>query len=597
MIITRKIGAILRGKATPFQLAAGCVLGATLGFIPGFSIAPGLTIALSFLLVLLNANLFLAAVVGATAKLLAWAVLPASFSLGRLMLDGPLEGVFRAIINTPVFALLGVENYATTGGMLLGIIFGALIAMVVIQGVTRFRTRMAHASANSDRYKKWQSKTWVRWSVFLLAGGGLKDPDYTALAATKIGNPVRPLGVVFVFVTTVFIIVSFKFFAPTIIKTVLLNGLEKANGASVDLESADIDLRAGRLVLTGLAVTDPQNLSTNLFAADHLEADISGSDLLRKRLAIDNLVIVGAELGKTRRVPGRVVHAPPDVESDSKWNLPDSGSLDDYLNNAQIWRDRLVLLKSWLDRLNGDPAQDNAGQDESTAPTESWDKRLERIAAARGYDQITADHLITDSPVFLISSLRAEKVNATWLPDELLSITARNLSTQPHLVAEPAKITITSSRNTIGLAVSAGSTSRLTGHYHGISGDSSGQALKRDSSAPPLSGGTVDIAFEGTYSAATGTIDWPLLVTLNKTQLRLAGRAVPVDNFELPIGLTGTLNNPQIKVDRDQLGRIAQRAGLKLLQDKATKTLSEKAGGLLNGLLGGGQDKPADPPE
>ena len=130
MIITRKIGAILRGKATPFQLAAGCALGAALGFVPGFSTAPGLTVALVFLLVLINANLFLAAMVGMAAKLASWALLPVSFAIGRLLLDGPLSGLFQSVVNTPVLALLGVENYATTGGFVLGLLFGGIISFV-----------------------------------------------------------------------------------------------------------------------------------------------------------------------------------------------------------------------------------------------------------------------------------------------------------------------------------------------------------------------------------------------------------------------------------------------------------------------------------
>ena len=41
-MITRKLGALMRGKATPFQIVAGCVLGAMLGFAPEVRQAPGL---------------------------------------------------------------------------------------------------------------------------------------------------------------------------------------------------------------------------------------------------------------------------------------------------------------------------------------------------------------------------------------------------------------------------------------------------------------------------------------------------------------------------------------------------------------------------
>ena len=81
--MVRTIGKLLRGKATPFQLFSACVLGAMLGFMPGYSQAPGLVIALGLALVILNANLALAAIIGAAAKLLSLALMPVSFACGQ----------------------------------------------------------------------------------------------------------------------------------------------------------------------------------------------------------------------------------------------------------------------------------------------------------------------------------------------------------------------------------------------------------------------------------------------------------------------------------------------------------------------------------
>lgn len=590
MIITRKIGAILRGKATPFQLASGCILGALLGFLPGFSTAPGLTIVLALLLVLLNANLFLAAVVGGVGKLLSLVLMSVSFSIGQLLLDGPLGGLFSALINTPVFALLGVENYAATGGLVLGTIWGILAAFGVVRGVSQFRQRMADASAHSERYQKWNSKAWVRWSVFLLAGGGLKDPDYAELAQKKVGNPIRPLGLVFVGVTVTFLVVAYKFFAPSIITTALRDGLEQANGATVELGSADLDLSSGRFIVTDLAMADPNNLGTNIFAADHIEADISGADLLRKRLTIDNIIIRGASLSGTRRVKGSKVSTAPEAEDQPTLQIPDAGTLEEYWNNAQVWRERLAQAKSWLDRLSGgDTLEANS---EDAGP--SWQERLQRIAEERGYAAVTADHLITDAPRLLISNLLADNVTASWLSDETLSISAKNLSTQPRLVSVPVGIEITSSGGTTGLSVNAGSTTRVAAHYRGISADSVGAALQKNGSNPPLKGGTIDVTFQGTYSTADGTIDWPLEVKLNDTTVQIAGREIPLKNFNLPIALTGSLGSPTIKIDKNQFAKIAQQAGTQLLKDKASEVLGDKAGGLIKGLFGGAKDSPED---
>ena len=581
MIFTRKIGAILRGKATSFQLMAGCVLGATIGFLPGFSAAPGLTVLLVLLLVLLNANLFLATIVGAVAKLLSWALLPLSFALGRFFLDGPTEPLFRSIVNTPVLALLGVENYTATGGLGLGLLFGITVGWLVARGVKSFRLRMAKAGESSDKLKALQQKAWARWGVFLLAGGGLKSPDYAALATKRIGNPIRPLGAALVVFSVVLIVVGARFFASDIVTNALREGLETANGATVELASAELDLGAGKLVVTGLAMADPNQLGTNLFAADRIEADVSSSDLLRKRLTIDRIVVSGARLSEARRVPGKQVESAPQARIGIP--LPDAETIEGYLANAQVWRERLAQVQSWLDRISSaDPTEESTTE----APDgESWSDRLERLAQERGYAALIAEPLITDAPMLLVRQLEADKVRATWLPDETLTIRGHNLSTQPWLSDAVAAIEVSSSKDTAGFSVKAGAMTQLAAHYRGIPAAQITEALKQ----PLLNGGTVDLAFNGSYSTMDGSIDLPLNITLHNTTVQVAGRAVPLDNFTLPVGLTGSLSSPRVKVDSDQLGRIAKQAGTQLLKDKASEAIGDKAGGLLKGLLGGGK--------
>ena len=46
MIFTRKIGKLVRGNATPFQIYAAGLLGPLIGFTPDFDHAPGLILFL-----------------------------------------------------------------------------------------------------------------------------------------------------------------------------------------------------------------------------------------------------------------------------------------------------------------------------------------------------------------------------------------------------------------------------------------------------------------------------------------------------------------------------------------------------------------------
>ena len=91
----------------------------------------------------------------------------------------------------------------------------------------------------------------------------------------------------------------------------------------------------------------------------------------------------------------------------------------------------------------------------------------------------------------------------------------------------------------------------------------------------------------GTYNTTTGEVDLPLQATINNSMLSLGGRDTKVSTFTLPIGLTGALDNPRIKVDAKSLGDLALKAGTDALKEKATEKLQDKAGGLLDKFLGG----------
>jgi uncharacterized protein (TIGR03546 family) len=158
MFLLRKIGTLLRGNATPFQIIVGCLLGAMLGFMPGFAHAPGLMAVLTLALVLLNANLFLAALVGLAAKAASLLLMPASFHVGRALLDGPTEGLFRQLINAPVFALFGFESYVATGGLVLGGLFGLVTGVLLARGLQSFRRKMAALDQGSPRFHELTSK-------------------------------------------------------------------------------------------------------------------------------------------------------------------------------------------------------------------------------------------------------------------------------------------------------------------------------------------------------------------------------------------------------------------------------------------------------
>jgi len=606
-MLLRKLGLLIRGKATPFQLMAACILGSTIGFLPGWKLAPGLTLVATLLLIILNANLVLAGLVGVVARLLSLAVVPLLFSLGRFLLDGPTRPIFEALINAPVFALFGMEYYVSTGSLLAGLIFGLLTGWLTVKVVTSYRQKMVDLEKNSERFRQWTSKGWVKVLTYLLVGGGPgKNVSYEQLLKRQVGNPVRGLGVVFAVLVVVLLVLLQAFARGPIVTAAFQSGLERVNGATVDLEGADLNLRAGRLTLTGLAMTDPNRLDTDLLRAGKVEADVGAAGLLRKRLELDRVVLTDAVHGAQRRAPGRRI-GPPPPEPEPEPPSPNAKTLDDYLKDARVWKERLAQVRRWMEKLSG-PEDETA----TTTPgmpepkRETLEERLRRQVEELGYHRVRADHLIQKSPTLTIAELLAEGVQVPQLEGETLDIKGLNLSTHPALWGKSPELEIRSSRDTLGLSMHLGAVGATQGsntvamHYRGLPTDAVVGQLKL-AGDKPLSGGTIDLEAGGTWIKAGGiTVDLPLKATLRDVTVALPGaKPTQVSQLELPIGVEGRLDRPRIKLDDKALGDALVKAGVERAKEELTTRateelnkqvggeLGEKGGQLLKGILGG----------
>src|SRR5262245_41809731 len=158
MVLTRKIGSFLRGKATRGQVFTAALLAGLLGFIPGFILpgklgvgfmqAPGLILSLFFLVLVLNANLGVFGLVTIVAKLVSYAALPLAVAIGDLLLSA-MPGLVRLLANGKVTAWFGLEHPAARGGLVLGLLFGSAAGLLFVQALTRFRRHMAGLEQHS----------------------------------------------------------------------------------------------------------------------------------------------------------------------------------------------------------------------------------------------------------------------------------------------------------------------------------------------------------------------------------------------------------------------------------------------------------------
>lgn len=605
-MLSRTLGSVLRGKSTPTQITLACVLGSMLGFVPGFMNGPGLFITLALLLIVLNANLGVAALVAVAAKIVSLLIMPITFAVGRLLLDGPTQPLFKAMINAPVLALFGFEHYATTGGLIVGLALGLLAAAGVLALLRSAWRRLAKLEDGSEAYKKAMGRWWVRALAWLFIGPGGKK-SFGELTRRARGNPVRPLGVVFALLVVGLIVVVQMFASGPIIAALLQRGLERANGATVDVGNADLDLGKGRLVVTGLAMADAGKLSTDLFRAARVEADISAADLLRKRLAMDSITFVDASSGEARKTPGRLVGPPPTPVEEPR--APSEKTIDDYLKDAKLWKERLAQARVWLDRLSGGRAQTPPDKGPG-AKQETLRQRLEREVREKGYARVTADHLVEGSPTLLIRELTAEGVRAAQLGGDTVDVRAQNLSTNPSLVPDPAIVRIATRSDRLRADVEIPGASagvapiRLEFAFNGVPADTIAAQLAF-TGQPPLKGGTVDVAASGLFGA--GRIDLPLEITLRDTTISIPGAGeAAVKKMDLPIGVRGPIADPRIVINEKKLADALIQAGAGQLAgklqgeaakqvDKALDNAADTIGGqvgeqaknALGGLLGG----------
>lgn len=608
MIFTRKLGKLLRGKATPFQLVAACVLGALLGFAPPFVQAPALYLILVALLLVVNANIGLALLVAGVTRLASWLLVPVSFQIGRFLLDGPASGLARAIVNAPVLAWAGLQYYAVSGGLALGLGLGVLLGLAVVRAVGAFRRRMARAAKEPSRWNELAKKPWARFTMWLFFGGTGKQ-TWEEKLGKRVGNPVRVWGLVLVILLAGGSFLAHRTFIDPLARRGMQAGLERANGATVDVGDVELDLGGGRLAIADLALADPNQLERNLFRATALEADVDQVDFLRRRLHVAKLVVRDAASGTERENPGeRTAPAAEEAYEETRGRMPDleDVTLEDVIEEAKIWRERLAQARRWIDRLSGGPAKGEGDR-------ETFSERVAREAREKGWLKVESGHLVDQAPTFRLSDLAVDGFGLAWVPGHTFDLSASELSTHPWLVDGPPRVELASRDGSIRFALDLAPVSRGGGdgglqvHWKGLSVDETLAKLKLGDD-PPLRGGTLDLALDGPWpDGRIGWLDLPLRVTFHDTTVAMEDvEDTPIEELTLEIGLEGPLDAPRVRFDAGDFADALAEAGKKELSRKVRGELEEAVGeelekagvelpkdtkGVLEGVLGGKKKK------
>ncbi|MCD8481245.1 MAG: hypothetical protein LR015_00350 [Verrucomicrobia bacterium] len=492
---------------------------------------------------------------------LAYLLLPVSFAVGQTLLHGPTGAMFTVWVNAPVTAWFGFDYYALTGGIPLALLIGLALGYAGNRALQGFRKRMISLESGENRFKTWSQKRWVKVIDYIIIGPGSKGAlSWEALGAKKVGNPVRPLGVGLVVVAAVFVFLVGRFFQEPILTPLVRDGLARVNGATVDLASVQIRWSEARVELHGLAMADRNDLQRNLIASERISGSLSLVSALRRTLVVDELVVHNARQGEPRATMGRLIEPRGSQRQTTPLEIPDFDTLERWVRDAALWRQRLQQAQDLLERFGGD-AEAGDGFDETGLTLR---ERLRLRADSLGYANVRAEHLRVENPTLTIRNLTAGGVRTTWLPDELIDIQMHNLSSHPALLAERPTLNLRSAEATVLLDLIVGSSAAALPHQvnlalKNLSADAVGNQIQRQG-RPLFQGGTMDVTANGTLSALDSQM--PLQVTFAGTTFFIGSDSgTEIRSLTLPIEFRGPLAHPSVRLSDDALQRALRQAG------------------------------------
>ena len=604
-MVLRQLGKIAFGGTTPWQLVLSCIVGTILGLLPGFGVAPGSHLLLLAVLALLPLNLWLAALMALGAELLG-ARDSVVTGAGALLLEGPTEGLFRWIVSAPGLAWCGFDYHQVAGAWLVGAGIGALGGLGLVRLVSRLRTALLTLDEDSPRFRAITGSRAIRAVTWLLLGAAPRRATLERFGERRAGLPIRPLGAVGLAGVVIIIWALPGLFASPVLTAAIRGGLERLNGATVDLDRIRLDLASGVVEMEGLAVADRADLGRDLIRVRQARADLDLRALLRRRWQIEELRMDGAEMGLRRAQPGRALvgagEPPPPPREPPPAPRPDLEEipLSELLVEAERWAERLRQGEELLRRLS----RPGPGSDDEASPAREAPPRLRgSLTRARG--------LRSDSPLVRIDRLVIGGIEADSLVGSSLEIQGWNLSSAPSLLPERPGLSCDSADGSLRVAVNprelpsaTAGAERLLLRRTGIDGD--GVARKvRWKGEPLLSGGEIDIEIEGEFRLVDDALLFELAgeVRLRDVSVRLPGsdRLEPLERLTLPFTVASPLTAPQIRLAPEALidalteagrGELARRARAELdgrleaEQDRLTERLEEKLGEQVGEQLG-----------
>lgn len=582
----------LLGGLSPAHVWVSVVLGVLLGMIPDYGASPGLVALVLLCSVLIRVNIGLFAVSVVLSKSVLLLCLPWLFDLGHVALHGSLGAVFLSLSQLPVLAWFGFERFATVGALLVALPLAFVTAFVANKVVQKMRNAGAHLQTNAA-FDAFAQSFLGRTSLTLMLGKSSKEGLGAAL------NKPVPLfrwkeGLIAASLIAVLAAGLWQW-AKSDLKGALVPVLERANGATVDVDGLSLNVWTGTLDVTDLEVADPSDLSLNLLSASQLKIAMSTTALLSKQVVVTEVSAREARSGMPRSEPGELVGPLVELEGlgeGAAISSPTAEDLGGYVNEAEQWLDRLKQAQSWLKKWEGNIPSDSNSKGNIGSPSyEDW---LEEQIAQSGYTGLSYAPIEDSYWSAVAEKVSVDSVRVAAFADRDLTVLLENLASNPKQRSVSPSLKVASDDDSIDMFIQldelrGAGENRIDLRFLELDAQSTLSSLK-SSIAERVSGGQIDLSLNGEFRyAGEGELALDLLASLSDAELIIRRRRVPVAEFDVPVRVQGSFAKPRVRVDNrvleDQLKGVAEDALKDEAKSRVEDKIKSKLGDRLKGLI------------
>ena len=603
MFLLRKLGKLLRGNATAFQIISACMLGFIMAFAVSPEKAPGFYLLMFFLVLILNCNLILfglSLIMGHTLSLI---LTPLTFKLGVILLNSPLGELLGFLISAPVTAWMGFEYYLMPGAWVLGGIFGLIVGVGITRMLKGYINTMANLEAGSEKFGKVVNNPFFKLFAFVFLGGlsgkqtfnELRDSDHKS-------SPIRLIGVVAVVLGILTAFLSANMFDTAFFTTRAREVLTDLNGASVDIERISVNAFSGSVEVNKVAAANPDDLSRNRLSALRITADVDTMGLLSKRIVLNELAIVDVIADGERSTTGWIETPEPPSEEEARPLIPTDINQEQVLALIELWKLRLEgAQKAW------EQVQEHFPKSDEPAPTveevETWQDVLERDIERLGYRAVVAKHLLPERPSFEIEKIVVDGIRAGDDPLTVFDIELAHVSSD---------VTLQESSPTGAIASRSGQI-KIGFEGHQLRNETEANVISFQASEIPLAlvqrwlpenvrpyvkNGVFSLSGKGALTQ--DSMEIPLSLTFEELTFEIP-KVGPwtLNELTIPGNISGSPTQPAFSLDQRALAQMAENAIKDAAQDAIEGRLmdevekragdllkDEKIGNALKGLFG-----------